>query len=225
MKRDVIYVRDLVVASDNSGSVGEKPNDAVKVPYDTVGYFSARVALMECLAAGGEPFAAIVHNFSGDEAWRGLCQGIQRAADEAACSVEITGSTETNFNMKESATGVVILGDYKRKEKSFDRQAAGYAVIGKPLVGQEVLAERESVVSLQLFRHLLQLDGVYAVQPVGSKGIGYELKQLAGRNGQSRVNMMKSAGPATCFLVAYNPDKEPQIKAACGVLFHEIDMI
>lgn len=44
----------LVITSDNSGGIGTKEQDLVKVPYEVTGYYLFRVAVMECIAAGGK---------------------------------------------------------------------------------------------------------------------------------------------------------------------------
>ncbi|RJS61548.1 AIR synthase related protein [Bacillus sp. PK3_68] len=225
MKRDVIYANELVIAADNSGSVGEKPGDTVKADYETVGYFSARVALMECLAAGGEPFAAVLQNFAGESAWRELTAGVERAAREAGCTVDITGSTETNFVMGESAVSIVMIGRHLRKMSPFDEKEVCYGVIGKPLVGPEVLAEPESVAPLQLFRQILQVEGLRSIWPVGSKGIAYEMRKLSGNeelqaeNIHCSLDVSKSAGPATCFLIAIETDAMEKLKELCNSLY------
>lgn len=46
--------QSLVVSCDNSGGIGLKEKDLVQVPYEVVGYFSFRVAVMECLSTLAE---------------------------------------------------------------------------------------------------------------------------------------------------------------------------
>ncbi|OKL36033.1 hypothetical protein [Domibacillus mangrovi] len=200
--RDVIKTNGLIIATDNSGAVGNKQDDIVRVPYETVGYFSARVALMECVAAGGEPFVAIIHNFSGDDAWLLLCEGVKQAASEIGCTLELTGSTESNFVMNQSATGVVIIGRHIRNIDQFDRNTVRYGVIGKPLVGSEVLENPDDVASLAIFKKINSMSGVESVIPVGSKGIRHELEQITGKSFECGLNLEKSSGPATCFIIA-----------------------
>lgn len=225
MKRDVIYTNGLVLAADNSGSVGEKPGDTVKADYETVGYFSARVALMECLAAGGEPFAAVLQNFAGETAWKSLIKGIERAADQAGCRIEITGSTETNFTMSESAVSITVIGRHIRRAEPFDREAVCYAVIGKPLVGPDVLAEPDYVAPLPLFRQVLEAEGVKSVWPVGSKGIIHEMRNVTNNEElqvehiQCSLDASKSAGPATCFLIAATHEEAQRLEALCRPLY------
>ncbi|KAB7705381.1 ATP-binding protein [Bacillus aerolatus] len=234
MNRDVLILpldekNDLIVAADNSGAVGEKPDDTVQALYETVGYFSARVALMECMAAGGEPFAAAIHNFSGEDAWPGLIAGVKKAAVEAGLAeLSVTGSTESNFEMIQSATGVVVLGKkVKIKERPVPKNQQ-YAVIGKPLVGPEVLDEPEFVVPLRLFRQVLETEGVHAVFPVGSKGILHEIRNMSNHKDLQTddiictIDLKRSAGPSTCFIVGYNLDAEQALQAICGSFYTKV---
>jgi selenophosphate synthetase-related protein len=59
--RDVLLFRlgkerILVLSCDSAGGIGPKPLDRVKVDGYTVGRFTARVALMEALSTGADPF-------------------------------------------------------------------------------------------------------------------------------------------------------------------------
>ncbi|WP_338753304.1 ATP-binding protein [Bacillus sp. FJAT-52991] len=237
MKRDVLVIpfdtiHDLVISSDNSGAIGNKQADVVQVPYETVSYYSFRVALMECLAAGGEPFAVVIHNFSGDEAWHGLLSGVKKTAKEADIpDLAITGSTETNFQMMQSATGIVVMGKKKKEAERPLPANLQYAVIGKPLVGPEVLAEASQVAPLALFRKVLQMDGVHAVLPVGSKGILHEIKNMTGReelmaeNLACALDVEKTAGPSTCFVVGFEAEVERVLWEVCGGLVFVVNVI
>ena len=222
--RDVIHVNGLVIAADNSGAVGEKKQDAVQAPYEVVGYFSARVALMECIAAGGQPFAAVMHNFCGDDAWSRLEEGVQRAAAELGCSLVLTGSTESNFSLHQSAAGIVIIGRQIEGIAKIDKKNVQYGVVGKPLVGNEVIEYSEDVAPLSVFQKVIQLEGVQSVLPVGSKGIAYELEQLSGKRGSCELDMEKSAGPSTCFIVAFEEKAAPLIEKAAGH-FYRLELV
>ncbi|WP_046179403.1 AIR synthase related protein [Domibacillus tundrae] len=217
--RDVIRTNGLIIAADNSGSIGEKEQDAVQAPYEVVGYFSARVALMECIAAGGEPFAVVLQNFSGEAAWKSLYKGIQKAAAELGCELELTGSTESNFTMQQSASGVVVIGRHVRDTDRIEQGRAKFGIVGKPLVGSEVMAHPNDIAPLSVFRQIAHMNGVYAVLPVGSKGIAYELMQLTGRSGHCELDMTKSAGPSTCFIAAVNEEVYKQIEEVTDQLY------
>src|SRR4051812_37735390 len=116
MKRDILVVpmnewESLVISSDNSGGVGLKEKDIVRTPYEVVAYYGFRVAAMECMAAGGVPLSVVVHNFCGDDSWEALLRGVNRGlAEMGMMTVSITGSTESNFTMLQSALGMVVFG-------------------------------------------------------------------------------------------------------------------
>jgi hypothetical protein len=220
----------LIIASDNSGAVGMKEHDVVQVPYETVGYYSFRVAVMECIAAGGQPISVMLHNFCGNEPWSELVKGIQKGLVELNLpDVPITGSTESNFSLLQSAVGLIVLG-----KKSVDRMPdiassdqLKFAVIGWPLVGNEVVEHQERVVPLSIFDEVSRLRDVM-VWPVGSKGILYELNQMFQDKSftegsfHTDVDILKSSGPATCFIVSYFDDREDEIKGLAGGFFHSV---
>src|SRR3954452_5049017 len=114
--RDIVRIPfngedSLIIACDNSGAIGMQEQDLVHVPYETVAYYSFRVAVMECIAAGGEPIAVVLHNFCENEPWDELVNGIEKGLRELKLSdVRITGSTESNFSLLQSALGLVVIG-------------------------------------------------------------------------------------------------------------------
>ncbi|MBM4763267.1 ATP-binding protein [Bacillus sp. B15-48] len=236
--RDVLYIpfnqdETIVIACDNSGAIGKKDKDAVKVPYDVVAYFSFRVAAMECIAAGGEPFAVTLQNFCEEDAWLDLIAGIKKGLIELSIeNIEITGSTESNFQLNQSAISLTILGKKKRKKDQAPlvySEQTKIAVIGSPLVGNEVVDEAFKVVPLSLFKKLSLIEDVI-ILPVGSKGILYELNQLFYNRTfsltqlESDLNLLKSAGPATCFIVVYEQEKESVIASLSDFYFHEVNV-
>src|SRR5690606_8690779 len=109
---------ELVIAVDNIGGVGLKENDIVNVDYETVGHFGMRVAMLECLATGAQPLSAMIHNFCGDEAWQPLVSGVKQTLRELGIEhISITGSTESNFSLIQSAVGFLAIGKVKKNEK------------------------------------------------------------------------------------------------------------
>ena len=235
MKRDVSIIslnekEALVIATDNSGGIGLKEHDFVKTSYDVVSYYGFRVAVMECMAAGGKPISIVIHNFCDDHAWDLLLAGIEKGLEELGLkgAVSVTGSTESNFTMLQSALGLIVLGkreNFYVDEISFENRKM--AVIGSPLVGNEVLEQEKDVIPLSLFHELCQLEDVVIV-PVGSKGILYELKNMlndpsiVGDRLICDVDVMKTAGPATCVLITFKPDLEPLLQEKYGHLYHSI---
>src|SRR5699024_6691776 len=122
----------------------------VKVNYQTVSYYAFRVAYMECVTAGSTPFSIILHNFNDQTVWNELIEGINFGLAEVNLNnIAITGSTERNFALNQSALGLVILGKTKiQTEKKFNPEIGKLAVIGKPLVGLEVIDDESSVAQL-----------------------------------------------------------------------------
>lgn len=214
----------LVISTDNSGGIGLKEKDLVQVPYEVVGYYSFRVAVMECLAAGGSPMAVVLQNFCGDEAWETLTRGVRKGMVEMGMDLAITGSTESNMPLLQSALSLMVIG---KREKEFGTQQIPnrkMALIGMPLVGDEVMEQQGWVAPLSLYKWCSALEGAL-VLPVGSKGIAYEWKQLDPQGGEvserirSLVDIEKSSGPSTCFLIAYPESLEAEISQRCGPLF------
>jgi len=220
----------LVIASDNSGGIGEKEQDVVKVDYETLAYFSLRVAMMECMAVGANPIAIVMQNFIGDKEWKRLEKGINRLFQELHIPLlPITGSTESNFHMIQSAVGMIVIGrlHVSKRKYGITPDDARYAVIGEPLVGNEVLDRQEKIAPLSLFKQFVSNPNVYEVVPIGSKGVLYELKQLVNDPNvhvSSLVDLNKSAGPSTCFLISYNQKSENEIKEISKGYFHLINV-
>jgi hypothetical protein len=233
--RDIISIplnnqESLIIASDNSGGVGMKAGDHVQVSYETVAYYSLRVAAMECIAAGGVPISVVLHNFCGDHTWSELVKGIQKGFEELGLEdVPITGSTESNFQLQQSAVGLVVLGKrslLKEPERIFSSNLQ-FAVIGSPLVGNEVIDTADQVVPLSIFWEIAKLEKLI-VWPVGSKGILYEMNQMYPNKEFTRemirtnLDVIKSSGPATCFIIAFEQDREEELKQITAGYYHSI---
>lgn len=210
----------LVFASDNSGGIGMKKEDVVTVPYDMVAYYSFRVAVMECMAAGADPIAVVMENFCGEQAWNELEAGVRRGQDELSMNIPITGSTESNMEMVQSALGILVIGQKKEEEEVV---AGKMAVIGTPLVGEAVVNHPELIAPLSLFKWCCEQENM-TVLPVGSKGIANEWLNLdpsgAIPETLEKLDLQASGGPSTCFIIMYDPDKEAEIIANAGQLFH-----
>jgi len=238
MKRDITIIPlsekdSLVIASDNSGGIGLKEHDLVRTPYEIVSYFSLRVAAMECIAAGGVPFSVMIHNFCSDDSWQAIVAGAERGLDELGLksNVQISGSTESNFQLLQSALGIIVMGKRERSfaEAKFSLDKMKIAVIGSPLVGEEVLERGSEVLPLSLFKELSLLEDVILL-PVGSKGVFHELKVMTGDEGLSLesvscdVDLVKTSGPSTCILAAFPAVLEPVVKEMTARLYHSVEI-
>lgn len=235
--RDVLFLpstieRELVISTDCSGGIGEKPGDIVSVSNRLVSYYSMRVAMMELLAVGAAPKAVILANFSGDQSWHDYIAGIHQVYEELQINpLPLVGSTETNMSLHQSAIGLTVLGEIHKQHKRIKRTPgnAMFAVIGAPLVGDKVITEKDRVAPLSLFRTCLELEGIYEVVPVGSKGILYELELLLIINEFSickivgtSLNLDASSGPATCFIISYDVAIEEKLHEIAGQYFYKL---
>ncbi|WP_456278487.1 ATPase [Bacillus sp. AK128] len=235
--RDGIYLQvesasEFVITADNSGGIGLKEQDFVQVPNEIVGYFSARVALMENLSLGGAPQAIILQNFSGDVVWEEYRKGIDRTLRELDLpSLPLLGSSESNFNLVQSALGLTIIGKRNEKLKNNNTtEAADFAVLGTPLVGLDVITNQDQVLPLPLFNSLLSHEGIYEIVPVGSKGIQVEWDMLCQRNNlpwtnletADGISLTQSSGPATCVLISYDPTQLNSIYNKTSRYFHPL---
>lgn len=215
---EILFNQDetIIVATDNSGAIGMKTLDTVHIDYKTVSYYAFRVAYMECIAAGGEPFSIIMHNFNDEMVWDELISGINLGLKEVGLkSIPITGSTETNFKLDQSALGLVILGKKTVQKKAFfNPESVEMAIIGKPLVGQAVKGDEKSVAPLLLYKNISKMPEVSLIRPISSKGIKHEVDRQINQKitYPTELDIHQSSGPATCFLVVYDSKIHDTIK-------------
>lgn len=193
---------ELVIATDNHGAIGEKTQDAVHIPNKVVGYSACRVAMMELLAVGGKPITIIMQNFTGDAAWRDYKTGVQQVLAKLQLGpIAITGSTESNFPGVQSGLGLTIIGTKAIQVNHPPISNVSYAIIGTPLVGDEVKKFKDKIAPLSLFKKFCKMKEVISLLPVGSKGIQTAWRAWTNRMDKldSNVDLFNSAGPATCF--------------------------
>lgn len=210
----------IIIATDNSGSIGMKALDEVKVSYQTVGYYAFRVAYMECIAAGGRPFSIVIHNFNPENVWKELIEGINRGLKEVDLeNIPITGSTETNFELVQSALGMIVLGKKeKSKQIKSHSKKAEMAIIGRPLVGQDVIDYQTEVAPLKLYKEVAEMEGIDLIRPISSKGIKYEVVRQINQEivYPWELDIETSAGPGTSFLVVYDSKVRDKLKKKAG---------
>ncbi|MGJ9457776.1 ATP-binding protein [Oceanobacillus sp. CF4.6] len=220
----------LVLTSDNSGAIGMKEQDVVKVPYEMVSYYSFRVAVMECMASGASPISVVIQNFCGNEPWEELISGIQRGLSELDMeNIPITGSTESNFSLSQSAIGINVIGKKSivSNTEQGDLQSQHVALIGMPLVGDEVVFQVDAVAPLSVFKEICHLQDV-TVWLVGSKGVLNELERMFPGMDRNKVafspmiDLLKSGGPSSSFLISYPPRLESRIREITGEHFNKL---
>jgi len=210
-----------VVTVDNSGCIGEKELDAVHVSNELTAYFSARVALLEQWCAGAEPTNIFLSNFSGDAAWKGYEKGIQDAFTEIGIPAPaINGSTESNFQSLQSGISLMMVG---KVQYEISREHLQWFVVGKPLVGEEVIQESQHVAKLAELYNLVQFKIAKQIWPVGSRGIRNELERLfPGRKFECPLNVEKTSGPATAVIVGIATEKLEEFKKQITTIYESI---
>jgi len=196
----------FVVTTDNSGGIGEKEADIVSAPNDVVSYFAARVAMLEQWAVHAEVESVIIQNFSGDAAWQAYVNGVENILEEVGLtSIQISGSSETNMELMQSAMAVTMIGSITKEAIS----EVTWFIYGQPFVGSEVLDHFEAIADLKKVKEALSSGLVKKIWPVGSKGIQAEARALFADVSlcvQSELDVEKSAGPSTVVFIGVPPE-------------------
>ncbi|EGA88315.1 hypothetical protein GPDM_15879 [Planococcus donghaensis MPA1U2] len=224
--RHELLIDGLVITSDNSAAIGRKEQDVVQVSDAVTAKFAARVALLEQWAAGSEPQAVLIHNFSGASSWDAYVEGVNELFAEAQLVLPaISGSTETNMPTVQSGIAVTLIGKEFRKQMSVE--SLQWFVYGVPLVGQEVLTHFHQTANLALLKKALDTSLVERIWPVGSRGIANELELLMKRPVQisTSLDSKKSSGPATCVLVGVQHDNLERARRYFGELVYAVEII
>lgn len=202
----------LVIACDSAGGMGEKAQDKIKVSNRILGKYTVKVPLMEVMAVGAEP-AAVINNLAVEyePSGREIIAGIKENLELINKVEFLNGSTEENISTVQTGLGVTVVAKAKisdlNKFTSSSRNNIA-AAVGLPLVGKNIIKNKDKVVSLKEFLNLKRLDYLEAILPVGSKGILYELQILAAENNfdyqvfENTLDLKKSAGPASVVLVS-----------------------
>lgn len=217
-KRDISIVdigggRSLVIACDVSGGIGPKSEDKIKVDGETIGLYTTRVALMEVIAVGAEP-VSIINTLSVeyDPTGKEIIKGIEKALKESQLNKKIiNGSTEDNIKTSQTGVGITVTAIIENESLQINSTKKGnvLASIGLPLVGKEVLDRPDMRADIFDLHNLLEKKYVNEIMAVGSKGIKYEAELMAemsdlkvNYNQGLKLNIEKSAGPATVILVS-----------------------
>jgi hypothetical protein len=173
-----------------------------------VGKFAARVALLEVMASGATPMVisdglCCEMEPTGLEIMRGIEDEVELCGNKG---ITLTGSTEENFPTSMTGIGLTVIGYAEDSELRFGsgRPEDAILLVGTPAVGAGVDLSDDSC--YKNLARLMGVDDVMEIVPVGSKGILYEARLLAELNGcsfapeGSDVDLLASAGPATCMI-------------------------
>lgn len=219
----------LVLASDSVGGIGPKPSDTVAADPATVAHFAVRVPLLEVLCAGAVPIAivdALCVEF--EPTGRLMIEEVHRLAREAGIPADaVTGSTEENVMTRATGVGVTVLGRLPAGAEVGTGSRAGDAVVcaGLPISApqHDVRIGHPQQVPIPAVVAALASGVVHDALPVGSKGLAWEVPQLAASSGLevvweagSTVAVTASGGPASCVLFSCDPTDLPRLRATLG---------
>jgi len=228
--RDLLLIGDdLVVATDSIGGIGPKPADTVASDAATVAHFALRVPLLEVLCAGAEPIA-VIDDLCVELEPLGtqMITEIRRLAAEAGVPSEaITGSTEDNVATAATGIGVTVLGRLQPGRRVGGGSRAGDLVV---CAGLPISAPRHKLyighpeqVSVPAVLAALASGVVHDALPVGSKGLAWEVPQLAQADGLAvtwhsdhGLNLADSGGPSSCVLFSCAPDDLDVLRSRLG---------
>ena len=233
--RDVLIfqldsAKALVISCDSAGAIGPKPLDKVKVDGYTLGKITARVALMEVLSTGAKPIC-VVDTLSVEPEPTGseILVGVREEAKKVGLDPELAvmGSSEKNFAVEQTGIGVTVIGVIEKSllKIGFSKPEDIVVAVGVPCVGAEVLYEEKNgniADTLDVLK-LRELDFVHEILPVGSEGIAREIRILAESSKlkfklmeKTRLDVKKSAGPATVLLASLPQSRLAEVKRAIG---------
>ncbi|NQT61076.1 MAG: selenophosphate synthase [Bacteroidetes bacterium] len=218
----------LVISCDSCGGIGEKSSDVIQVSPEITGYYTAQVTLAEVLAVGARPIFLInTLSTEMDPTGNILNRGIEKALKEINLSegTLITGSTEENIPMVQTALGLTAVGIIEGHPWSpaVSHEGWGVYVVGKPKVGPAVAAdEGRTILTLPDYVSLSEFPNPKEILPVGSKGIRYEAELMAHMSGLQicweedlSIDIEASAGPATCAVISMNREHAAALSERC----------
>lgn len=232
---DINEKQFLVISCDSLGGIGDKEHDMVKTSPEVSGYFTTQVALMELLAFGAKPIT-IVNTLSVEmeDTGRRIIEGIEKALEPLDFDISnlVTGSTEENIPVTTTGMGMTIIGIVNKDnwEKPITYPGLIAAVVGLPKVGNEVLADKgKTIMDIPKLLKLKEKEYIKEILPIGSKGILYELGEMARTNNiefeleeDINIDLKKTGGPSTCVVVSMEEDKYEELKEEFSIPVNKI---
>ena len=206
----------LVVAVDSDGGIGSLEGDTIKCDPYQLGRFAMRVPLLELLSSGAKPVAAfdmltIPMKGNGEKIVQGVLDELKQAGlDE---DFPLSGSTEDNVPTIMTGIGTTVIGFVHKSDfrPATSQKGDHILCIGLPKSAPEdtVLLDDPEIVNQADILKLLNKYGVHEILPIGSKGVGYEAREMAKTAKlefiplhDQRIKQDKSGGPSTCVIVS-----------------------
>lgn len=217
--RDLLLTRvdestAMVVAVDSSGAIGPKSHDHLRWTGREAGRTATKVPMMEVVASGATP-VIVVDNLcvEMDPVGADILDGVRDVCRELDHMPVITGSDETNMPTVQTGIGITVIASLRLEDSRLGSSQSGDLVyaVGLPLGGSEGATPDgdAGMATVTTVRQLLALEGVHEVLPVGSKGIEYELGELAKGASlkmdvveQNSVDVKRSAGASAVVLAS-----------------------
>ncbi len=222
--RDLTFIKTdngfLVIACDSCGGIGSKKYDQILLDPFYVGALTTRVAIIESLCVKAKIIAVVNNvcnemNPTGNRIIRGIKHEISKLKNQ---KIEVTGSTEDNFNTLTTAVGITVIS--KLDKISFKKIKSNYYVwlVGEPKVGNEIDVYNTQFVDYETVENIVSLEHTIVVVPCGSKGVLHECDLLSKDHKlefiltNKQINVTKSCGPASCLVVVSTINKVKQFK-------------
>lgn len=212
----------LVIACDSYGGVGNLPMDHVQVEPEVVGYYTALLCLKECASIQAEPICLVnLVSASFEPTGKGILRGIRQALEEAGLpQLPVNGSSEENFAVQQTGGGMTLLAKLKG-EFTPPKFMAGdlLYLLGEPSVGDEVIRNQQSLLTLETIKTMAQLDACIEIVPLGSGGFATEVKRYRDMGLTVAITpetekFNRSAGPATAAIAVM---REPLTERESGI--------
>ena len=207
---DDIYI---LTSIDIASGIGILKEDEFFVEVETIAYFTTRVALLDILVTGGRPVSIAFSTSLSNNYYENVKTGILKALNEWSIEIEdqITGSTEDNFKSKQTSVSIMATGLSTGDRLNWLQVNKGdnLFIVGKPVVGAEVLRNSDKIINPETFQNLLEDKSTKNLIPIGSGGALMRIKAIIEKTGLEYKPFNdqlenKSAGPATAILLVSN---------------------
>ncbi|MEA1885400.1 MAG: hypothetical protein U9N62_12930 [Thermotogota bacterium] len=212
--RDITVIENtpyIVIATDSSGSIGEKEGDHLHVKTEIAAAHCLRVCLNEIYAVGATP-DIIISTVSNEFDVTGvkILEGIRELCQRYHITdYEINGSSEENFPTTMTGFGITVVGNAKELRWQKTLEGDYCYLYGWPFVGKEVLENEDDLLNPLIIHSLFNKYDIHDFLPCGSGGIINEIEVLCE---DTKLNFMqeslvedsdpqilyRSAGPSTC---------------------------
>lgn len=216
---DYLKIDNKIITIDNSVGIGMLEMDQVKCPYDVVAYYTLRTALIDNICAGGLPIAITFSNGCKDENYLEIIKGFNQLISETNSDLKMIGSSESNFDIRQSSLSVTVIGQDSDNRKSLD-DSLQYMIVGLPLVGQEVIDNPNKVVSINEVIEVAKIARI--IEPVGSKGAGHAISKICKKDWSVEFDLTKSGGPSTSVVIGYLKNDEQRLLSTIKTCYKKV---